>query len=65
VANPEWAETRLKAGKPKADQIKATQAELVVASCDNCRHQIEELSGHYDLNVKVTGLSELISEALI
>jgi Fe-S oxidoreductase len=65
VANPEWSETRLKAGKPKAEQIKATEAEVVVASCDNCRHQIDELNQHYDLNVKVTGLSEIISEALI
>lgn len=65
VANPEWAEARLKAGKPKADQIKATKAEVVVASCDNCRHQISEISDHFELGVKVTGLSELISEAMI
>jgi len=49
----------------KAKQIKATDAELVVASCDNCRHQLEELNQHIDLKVKVTGLSEIVSEALI
>jgi len=65
VANPEWEETRLKAGKPKADQIKESGAKVVVASCDNCRHQILELSEKYGLGVKVTGLSELICDALV
>jgi len=65
VANPEWSDARLKAGKPKAEQIEKTGAEVVVASCDNCRHQIGELSDFYKLNVKVTGLAELVSEALV
>ena len=65
VANPEWEETRLKVGKPKADQIKATGAKNVVASCDNCMHQLGELSDYYKLDTKVTGLSELVSEAII
>ncbi len=65
VANPEWEETRLKVGKSKADQIKATGAENVVASCDNCMHQIGELNDYYKLDTKVTGLSELVSEAML
>lgn len=65
VANPEWADARLKAGKPKAEQIKATGAQCVVASCDNCRHQISELGEHYNLDIQVTGLSELVSQALL
>ena len=64
VAIPDWQETRIKAGKPKAEQIKQTEADLVVASCDNCRHQINELSEEYDLAVRVVGLSELVAEAL-
>jgi Fe-S oxidoreductase len=64
VAIPEWEDTRMKAGRPKAEQIKKTGAEIVVASCDNCRHQIEQLSKHYDLGVEVTGLSELVCRAL-
>jgi len=65
VANPEWEETRIKVGKPKADQIKATGADVVVASCDNCRHQLTELNDFYKLDTKVTGLSELVSEAML
>ena len=65
VANPEWSDTRLKAGKPKAEQIEKTGAEVVIASCDNCRHQLGELSDFYKLDVKVTGMSEIVSEALV
>lgn len=65
VAVPEWQDTRMKAGKPKAEQIRDTKAEVVVASCDNCRHQIDELSNTYDLEVKVVGLSELVSQAIV
>jgi Fe-S oxidoreductase len=65
VAVPEWEDTRMKAGKPKDEQIRDTQAEIVVASCDNCRHQIDELSTNYNLNVNVVGLSELVSPALV
>ncbi|MFC2167927.1 (Fe-S)-binding protein [Acidobacteriota bacterium] len=64
VANPEWEETRLKAGKSKADQIKATGAENVIASCDNCLHQLGEIGDFYKLDTKVTGLSELVSKAM-
>jgi Fe-S oxidoreductase len=65
VANPEWEDARLKAGKPKADQIKKSGAKVVCASCDNCRHQILELSEKYGLEVRVTGLSELVCKALV
>lgn len=65
VALPEWTDIRLKAGKPKADQIQATGARIVVASCDNCRHQLGELSEHYHLDVKVKGLAELVARAVV
>ena len=35
-----YDEERLAYGKMKADQIKATGAEIVVAPCHNCRDQI-------------------------
>ena len=65
VAIPEWTEDRIKAGQPKADQIRNTEADIVVASCDNCRHQIDELSSTNELGVRVSGLSELVIEALV
>lgn len=64
VAMPEWEDMRLKAGEPKAEQVRATGARTVIASCDNCRHQLTELSEHYGLNTQVIGLSELVVQAL-
>jgi Fe-S oxidoreductase len=65
VAIPEWAEARIRAGKPKADQIRQTGASVVVMSCDNCRHQITELNERYSLGIKVTSLAELTVQALV
>jgi Fe-S oxidoreductase len=65
VANLDYEEQRIQAGKPKADQIRATGARVVVASCDNCRHQIGELSEHYQLGVEVMGLTELTVKAMV
>ena len=64
VAEPEWTDIRLQAGKLKADQIRQTGAKIVVTSCDNCRFQIGELSEHYGLNTEVTSISELAAKAL-
>ncbi|HNS52279.1 MAG TPA: (Fe-S)-binding protein [Anaerolineae bacterium] len=65
VAMPEWEDMRLKAGEPKAEQVRATGARTVIASCDNCRHQLTELSEHYELHTQVIGLSELVVQALV
>lgn len=65
VANLDYEDQRIAAGKPKADQIRATGANMVVASCDNCRHQIGELSEHYELGVEVMGLAELTVKAMV
>jgi Fe-S oxidoreductase len=64
VANLDYTDQRLAAGKPKADQIRATGARVVVASCDNCRHQITELGEHYDLGTQVVGMAELVVRAM-
>jgi Fe-S oxidoreductase len=65
VAVSEWEERRMQAGMPKANQIKATGAKIVVASCDNCRIQLGELNERYNLGVKVTGLADLVVNAVV
>jgi Fe-S oxidoreductase len=65
VAVSEWEERRMQAGMPKAKQIRATGAKIVVASCDNCRIQLGELNERYDLGVKVTGLADLVVNAVV
>ena len=65
VAIPEWNEARLQAGKPKADQIRRTGAKIVITPCDNCQLQINELNEYYGLDIKVSGVSELVVNALV
>ena len=64
VALAEYAERRLTAGKPKADQIKNTGAHVVVAACENCRLQIGDLNEHYKLNIRTTALTDLVVRAM-
>jgi Fe-S oxidoreductase len=64
VALPEYEERRLRAGRPKADQIRETGARVVVAACENCRLQIGELSTHYGLGVEVSSLADLVVRAM-
>ncbi len=64
VALPEYADRRLKAGAPKAEQIRRTQARTVVAACENCRLQIGDLNAHYDLSVRVSAMADLVVRAM-
>lgn len=64
VALPEYTERRLAAGKPKAEQIRNTGAKIVVAACENCRLQIGDLNEHYNLNVRISALTDLVVRAM-
>jgi Fe-S oxidoreductase len=52
-------------GKVKADQLKATGADIVVAPCANCKKQLRELIEHYKLPMRVAGVHELLYKAVI
>jgi len=62
---PEYKPTRMASGRVKAEQIKATGAEIVIAPCHNCFDQINDLSEEYDLGVKALSLKEIIVESMI
>ena len=64
VALAEYADRRIAAGKPKADQIKNSGAKVVVAACENCRLQIGDLNDAYGLNVKITAITDLVVRAM-
>jgi Fe-S oxidoreductase len=64
VAVTEWEDRRIEAGLPKANQIKATGAKIVVAACDNCRIQLSDLNNRYGLGVTISGLIDLVVNAL-
>jgi len=51
-------------GKVKADQIRRTGAEIVIAPCANCKKQLKELVEYYKLPCRVMGLHDLILKAI-
>ena len=65
LAMTRFAERRIAAGRIKADQIKATGAEVVATPCHNCIDQLMELNKHYQLNVEIKTVSEIVANALV
>ncbi|TET39563.1 MAG: (Fe-S)-binding protein [Planctomycetota bacterium] len=61
----EYTPERLKSGKIKAEQLKATGADTVVTSCHNCVDGLTDLIKHYELGIKVTQLVTLVANALV
>lgn len=61
----EFGERRVKSGKVKADQIRATGAKIVARPCHNCADQLIEISKHYQLGVEVQAVVELVYNALV
>ena len=60
---PEYYEKRMRAGKPKAEQIKRTGEKIVAAACENCKLQLGDLNNYYNLGVEVKGLVDLVANA--
>ncbi len=61
----EYAPMRLKSAKIKAEQLRATGAKIVVTSCHNCVDGLTDLIKHYNLDMKVTQLVNLVANALV
>lgn len=51
-------------GKAKAEQIRATGAQIVVTPCANCKKQLRELVDYYQLPVQIVGVHDLILRAI-
>ncbi|MCA1960552.1 MAG: (Fe-S)-binding protein [Desulfomonile sp.] len=65
LAMPEFTPRRLAAGKIKADEIRATGANVVLQSCHNCTDQLKEIIHHYKIDAVVMNLAELAAPALV
>jgi Fe-S oxidoreductase len=65
VSIEEMEDFRMEIGaKVKADQLKATGADIVVAPCANCKKQLRQVIKHYDLPMEVKGLHDLLYQAI-
>lgn len=51
-------------GRKKAEQLRATGADIVIAPCANCKKQLREVVEDHGLNMEVKGLHDLIFEAI-
>lgn len=60
----EYNERRMSAGKIKADQIKATGADIVVTPCHNCIDQLIQINQAFKLNVEIKTMAEIVADAL-
>jgi Fe-S oxidoreductase len=49
----------------KIDQMKKVGATTVVMSCSNCRLQFTDCVEHFNLDVKVAGLSQMVADSLV
>jgi Fe-S oxidoreductase len=56
---------RFEAFELKIDQIQKTRADTVVMSCSNCRLQFVDGVQHFNLDWKVTGLAQVVADALV
>ncbi len=61
----EYTPERLKSAKVKADQLRETGAKVVVTTCHNCVDGLQDLIRHYELDMEVTQLVNLVATALI
>ena len=64
LAMSEYNERRLKIGKLKADQIKATGAQVVITPCHNCVDQLMQLNSTYKLGVQIKTVAEIVADAI-
>jgi Fe-S oxidoreductase len=60
-----YAKRRLAAGRIKAEQIRNTEAKIVVAPCHNCIDQLTELSREYKLGTDVKTVIEVVADAIV
>ncbi len=61
---PPWKLSRMKSISVKADQFRETGAHTIVTPCHNCHSGIEDIIGHYDLNMHVSFISELLMKTM-
>lgn len=65
AAAEDMFDVRMQGGLPKVQQIRETEARWVITACENCKAQLEDLNEHYDLNIEIKGVIDLVADALI
>jgi len=61
---PPFKDKRVLSNRVKADQIKATGAEVLISPCHNCHSGLEDINHHYKCGVEIKFFSEIIYEIM-
>jgi len=61
----EYTSRRLEVAKVKADQLRETGAKIVATACHNCVDGLTDLIKHYELDMQVKTVGELVADALV
>lgn len=62
---PEYRSLRLEAAKIKAEQLKTTKARIVCTMCHNCREALADIIDHFQLDMEVVQIMDLVARALL
>ena len=65
LAMSEYNDRRMRIASVKADQIRATGANIVVTPCHNCVDQLTQINFTFKLGVQIKTLAEIVADALI
>lgn len=61
---PVFKDVRIKGNRVKAEQLKATEAEVVITPCHNCHSGIEDIVKAYGLDMHVSFLGDIIFKCM-
>ncbi len=61
---PPFKNERMRNNRIKAEQLKATGAEVLIAPCHNCHSGLEDIVEYYDLNMEVKFLGDIIFQVM-
>jgi Fe-S oxidoreductase len=61
---PPYKMVRMEGNRVKADQLRDTGTEIVIAPCHNCHSGLEDILGYYKLGMETKFFSEIIYECM-
>ncbi len=61
---PPWKGTRMVNNREKGEQLKRTEAEVLIAPCHNCHSGLEDIVEHYSLGMEVKFFGDIIFEVM-
>lgn len=61
---PPWKNNRMVNNREKSEQIKRTEAEVLIAPCHNCHSGLEDILHHYKQDMEVKFFGDLIFELM-